>query len=189
MNNQNKPNFNSSWPPYPMKNGMYMPNMDPYAMPIGVSFPLYPLYNYDNSDELDKDFCCIKDLYPSIARKIQKEIEIECDKLEYEGSCMFDEVPDKIHLGMLVDHIYLKMQELDKADPSLRTENLNPQGNPFGNNELNNSPPSSPLRYSGPQPDYQADGRPNWLHSLIEIMLYNEMYDRRRRYRRRKRWY
>lgn len=37
-----------------------------------------------------------KYLYPAEVNEIQKEIEEVCDKMEYDGSVMYDEFPDKI---------------------------------------------------------------------------------------------
>lgn len=43
----------------------------------------------------------MKAFYPREALEIQEIIEQECDKLEYEGSIMYDEYPDKYQLEQL----------------------------------------------------------------------------------------
>ena len=67
-----------------------MPPCTPYNTPMGV--PLYPLYGYDNCEDLDRDMKYMKQIYPNTAKRIQREIDNECDKLEYDGSIMFDNV-------------------------------------------------------------------------------------------------
>ena len=44
----------------------------------------------------------MKSYYPETARRIQEKVEEECDLLDYEGSRMYDEYPDRYmlyHLG------------------------------------------------------------------------------------------
>ena len=40
--------------------------------------------------ELEADNSYLKYLYPKITRQISEFVEEECDKMEYEGSLMFD---------------------------------------------------------------------------------------------------
>lgn len=44
----------------------------------------------------------MKSYYPKTAKKIQEKVEEECDLLDYEGSRLYDEYPDRYmlyHLG------------------------------------------------------------------------------------------
>lgn len=194
MNQQNQ-DFNS----YTKGNNMFFSNynipqrpfISKYNIPAGIQtgVPMFPLYGYDNSEDYDKDVTYMKQLYPKAVLQIQKEVDEECDKLEYDGSCMFDECPDKNHLNMIVDTIYDRVAALDSEAFSLETEDLKANQRPF-------YPPFYPCdprdRYCPPphypRPDYR-DGRPDWLRGIIGILLFNEMNNRRRRYRSRKRWF
>ncbi|MCI8752717.1 MAG: hypothetical protein HFH66_15450 [Lachnospiraceae bacterium] len=49
-------------------------------------------------------------LYPPEIKDIQMEIEEICDKMEYDGSIMFDECPDKVS----VERIVKRLCEKDK---------------------------------------------------------------------------
>lgn len=51
--------------------------------------------------ELEQDNTYLKYLYPQITQEISNFVEEECDKMEYEGSLMFDEFPDKTALQIL----------------------------------------------------------------------------------------
>lgn len=130
--------------------------------------------------QFEKDYVYMKSLCPAIVRKIQREIDEQCDQLEYTGSCMFDELPDRIHLSTIINTVYMKVQQYDKDDPELQAEELS--YNPLTAMSYRrcsgfSCPPPPPIS------DYNQYGRPNWMRNLIEVMLYNEMLYRRRRYR------
>lgn len=46
-----------------------------------------------------------KYLYPAEVSELQKEIEEACDKMEYDGSVMYDEFPDKITIEAMSKNI------------------------------------------------------------------------------------
>ena len=140
-----------------------MQGIDPFAIPAGMNHPLYPMAGYDNSRELDHDMSMMKEMYPLLVRQILLEIENECDKLEYAGSFMFDEIPDKTLILMLTDKFH-------------------DRGHDKGHRPPGHYPPS---HCSDRNPDCHPDGSPNWLSGLINVLLCGEMCDRRRRYRRR----
>lgn len=51
----------------------------------------------------EKDFDNIKRLYPKTAQSLLSLIEDICDKMEYNGSMMYDEYPDKISIQKICD--------------------------------------------------------------------------------------
>ena len=50
---------------------------------------------------METDNTYLKYLYPKITRQISEFVEEECDKMEYEGSLMFDLFPDKTALQLM----------------------------------------------------------------------------------------
>ncbi|CDA30117.1 MULTISPECIES: hypothetical protein [Eubacterium] len=48
----------------------------------------------------------VKEMYPKAFAKIQSTIEEECDKMDYVGSPMYDEYPDKTRLLGIRDRIF-----------------------------------------------------------------------------------
>ena len=48
----------------------------------------------------------MKSLYPAAAKRLIPYIEEECDRLEYEGSMMYDEYPDQLQLRLMCRRIY-----------------------------------------------------------------------------------
>ena len=70
-------------------------------------------------EEAQADAAILKSLYPARARKIWPQVEDICDRMEYDGSIMFDEYPDK----NLVRRQVLKIQEgIGNASNGLENE-------------------------------------------------------------------
>ena len=46
-----------------------------------------------------------KYLYPAEVGKIQREVEEACDRMEYDGSLMYDEYPDKVQVEAMARKI------------------------------------------------------------------------------------
>lgn len=62
-----------------------------------------------NALAYQKDVEYMKKQLSSPIQVIQREVDDICDQLEYTGSIMFDEYPDKVYLGLLVDNIMLNL--------------------------------------------------------------------------------
>lgn len=105
--------------------------------------------------------------YPRIAQEIQQYVEEECDKLEYEGSMMFDEYPDRIMLMRLAEKITEKMKDFSEEEALLNPE-------PAENKIL--SEQSADRR--------RPEGDRNWLGDFVQVLLLDEMHRRRCRHRR-----
>jgi hypothetical protein len=148
-----------SYPPYQGIPNMYLPNTNPYNVPMGI--PMFPLYGYDNSADLDHDLEYMKQLYPKTAKAIQKEIDNECDKIEYDGSMMFDEYPDKESLDKLIDRVYDRIKQIED-EPQVEINSL----------------------YF-----YPPRRNTNYLRDIVSLLFLSEIFNRRRRHRGRKRWY
>lgn len=53
----------------------------------------------------EKEFEMMKSYYPETAEKIQEKVEEECQLLDYEGSRLYDEYPDKFMLHQMCRRI------------------------------------------------------------------------------------
>ena len=58
-------------------------------LPYYMAYPMPLLYDDDRIARRDLDY--MKSLYPAAAKRLIPYIEEECDRLEYEGSMMYDE--------------------------------------------------------------------------------------------------
>lgn len=120
-----------------------MQQFDVPKMPFYMSYPMQNLYLTEM--EYEKDMDRMKELYPREVRRVLEAVEDECDKMEYEGSLMFDEYPDRLMMARLTERIYGDVTDGAKGDDTLK--------------------------------------------SLIGVMLSSEMYRRRCRHRRCRRWW
>ena len=70
----------------------------PWLYPYGSSRHYISLWNDPEQMEDVEDKKRIMEMYPLMARRLQPYVEDCCDRLEYEGSMMYDEYPDRFML-------------------------------------------------------------------------------------------
>ena len=86
-------------------------------LPFYMAYPL-PMY-YQQEDSVTRDLEYLQQMYPSQARKFQKTIAETLDHIDYEGSMIYDEYPDKWQLYKLSKDITDRIRREDeKVDPS-----------------------------------------------------------------------
>ena len=160
-------NFMSYHQGYPMPGAM-MPVESPMAPWMGMAggYPVYPANMYPQAylDEMqnERDMKKMKELYPEVAKDVLSVVEDECDQMEYDGSMMFDEYPDKVMFEQIKNRIYDKVQEKYPVEE----EDDRDQAMVMQQEVYRRYPP-----------------RKNWLGDIIEVLLYQEMYRRRCRRR------
>lgn len=198
------------------------PQQNMSKVPFYMAYPMQTVY----MEELEyaRDLEKLKGMYPKEVRSLQELVEDECDKMEYEGSLMFDEYPDRVMVDRIVKRIYnsaeenqpeLQRMEATECDmgeyereqyeegayeefqeQDMEAEELPLEGNliaqrgPGGPGWGPGRPPGRPPgpgwgpgRPPGPPP------RNPGLQNLIEVLLFNEMYQRRCRHKRCRRWW
>ncbi len=134
----------------------------PGKQPFYMTNPIQNLYMTEL--EYQRDLDRMKEMYPLEVRKVQELVEEECDKMEYEGSLMFDEYPDRLMLRQICKRIRDKAGLSEsREDTDAPMEGQNVRGSGCGRNGCGNG--------------------------LVEILLFNEMFHRRCRYRRCRRWW
>lgn len=80
--------------------------MDPERFyPFYVAYANPMLYSQEKIQE--KEFEKMKSYYPEMAGKIQEQVEIEVDRIDYDGSMLYDEYPDKY----MMYHICRRIRE------------------------------------------------------------------------------
>lgn len=53
-----------------------------------------------------RDYDYMKSIYPETAKRLIPFVEEECDRMEYDGSMMYDEYPDQLQLRLMCRRIY-----------------------------------------------------------------------------------
>ena len=71
--------------------------------PFYMTYPMRNLYLTEM--EYEKDMERMKELYPREVHQLQKLVEHRCDMLEYEGSRIYDENPDRYMLEREVERV------------------------------------------------------------------------------------
>lgn len=147
--NSNSINFNDG--SYPDQ----IPNYNSYQsmyLPSGLQLPDVDDEGFDESD-----IEYMKSLYPEFCRRIQAYIDEECDRLEYDGSYMYDEYPDRETVERITDRIY----DMIDQDERMRTSEV----------EKNTEDVKSQQFYR----NY------NLQRDLVKVLFLNELFNRRRR--------
>lgn len=120
-------------------------------LPYYMAYPL-PL-QFDDERIERRDFEYIKGMYPFAAKRLLPYVEAECDRMEYEGSMIYDEYPDQLQLRLMCGRIYDKVSDLDDVYEDA-------------------------LGYE--VQEYRSRRRNNdWLQDMITVMLFQEIYKRR----------
>lgn len=81
---------------------------------------MYKRFTSFEEDSEDAEF--LKSLYPPELMKLQLLVEEECDKLEFDGSIMFDQYPDKVRVLRVVDKIENKYMEDSNKDDKYKED-------------------------------------------------------------------
>ena len=153
-------------PPYPM----FPPNT---PMPYFWNQPMGEEMFWNESgmteEDLDRELEQIMEMYPSKAKEIQRKVMELCDSIDYEGSIMYDEYPDRFVLSRYCDKIYSEMAPEDMEE-TLEMESVESQEVSATRRE----PCRNCRRNDG--------GR-----DLIDVLFFNEIFRRRRR-KKHRRW-
>lgn len=146
-------------------------------MPYFMAYPM--MDGTDAEDKNQRDYEYMKQMYPKRLQRLKDIIEEECDKLEYEGSIMFDEYPDRLSLMQLCRIIEQQAQELSMQEVYEAMQRRPGPGMP--------PPPGRPGPGMPPPPGRPGPGMPppqdNWMQDIIQGLLFDEMHRRRCRYR------
>lgn len=84
-------------------------------LPFYMAYPL-PMY-YQPEDTVTRDLEYLQQMYPVEAKKYQKTIAEVLDKLDYDGSMIYDEYPDKWQIYRLTQIIVDKIKEQQEEQP------------------------------------------------------------------------
>lgn len=142
----------SGWNPYEGEEEEYLPY---FAKPEFAQV-------LEEQKQMEQDLRRMQSMYPSAAKTILPYIMEECDRMEYEGSSMFDQYPDQTTVMNIQNRIYdqvkeqFQVEETQAPDEILSMQNHGARRDPRGK---------------------------NWLDDLVRVLLIQEMHHRRCRHR------
>lgn len=129
-------------------------------LPFYMAYPF--LMPFDQEREQEKDLQLMQSYYSRRASRIQQKVERECDRMEYDGSMMFDEYPDKF----MMEHLCRKIER-----------------------EILSEDEKEDQQQSRTDTRAMERDRGDGLRDLIGVLLFNEMFRRRCRHRRCRRFF
>lgn len=156
---------------YNLKNGLFLPENDA------------------ETDELIRDIEYMKEMYPEEIKMVSLAVEEECDKLEYEGSPMLVEYPDREEMRKIARKVYntLTDQGKIKTENDLKLSDLVEKGMM---SITEDDETGSAYADTQSAPPYVPEG-PGYVNCvmrhIIEMLICNEFCVRRDRHRRRRR--
>lgn len=133
-------------------------------LPFYMAYPL-PMY-YQEEDTVTRDLEYLQQMYPSEAKRYQKIIAEILNQIDYEGSCIYDEYPDRWQLYRLTQTVMDKIKRMERSENSM--------GNKAHGSE-NDSADGV-----GENAAFAAAERP-WgqIEELVQVLLYYEIYKKR----------
>ncbi len=84
-------------------------------LPFYMAYPL-PMY-YQQEDSVTRDLEYLQQMYPMQAKKYQKLIAETLDHIDYEGSMIYDEYPDKWQIYRITQIIVDKIRNAEGEQP------------------------------------------------------------------------
>ncbi len=166
-------------------------------MPFYMTYPMQNLYMAEM--EYEKDMERMKGMYPREIQQLLQMIARHCDEMEYEGSRIYDENPDRMMLEEEARRLY---ERFLRENPQYQNAMPYPdRPMPIPERPMPERPmprPDRPMpRPDRPMPRNDMEGQQHhhrrnedsWLRSLIDVLFYDEIYRRRCRNRRCRRWW
>lgn len=129
-------------------------------LPFYMAYPL-PMY-YQEEDTITRDLEYLQQMYPAEAKRYQKMIAETLNQMDYEGSMIYDEYPDKWQLYRLTKIIMDKIKKMESMEP---VEQMN-MGEDRDNTE---------------EMMQNKKTEESWEHleEFIQVLLYYEIYKKR----------
>ena len=136
-------------------------------LPYYMAYPMPLTYDDERNERLDFEY--LKSMYPDVPKRILPYVEEECDRMEYDGSMIFDEYPDKLQLRLMRGRICKNIRKNERMFSEGSNMDISENGSETVQMEMLFRPSQ---RYA-------------WLEDIVEVMLYQELYRRRCNHRRR----
>ena len=169
-------------------------------MPYSLMYPYPDLYMREMETERDLQY--LQQMYTADAKRMQKKVEEELDKLEYEGSMMYDEYPDRVSMLLICDRIEKALAGEDAERQAKEEADRDAKANMRPGTGADMRPGMGadmrPDMGTGKRSDMEPDEEMNAMdmrrrgrrdrddfrfdrdrRNLLEVLLFNEMHKRR----------
>ena len=82
-------------------------------LPYYMTYEMPLMFQDDRMCRRDYDY--MKSVYPDTAKRLMPFVEEECDRMEYDGSMMYDEYPDRLQLRLMCRRIYDRAKDGEES--------------------------------------------------------------------------
>lgn len=90
-------------------------------LPFYMTYPM-PLF-YQEEDSVQRDLEYLQQMYPDEAKRYQRKVASILDKIDYEGSMIYDEYPDRMRLYQLAEDILNQIKREDMEETGKTEDN------------------------------------------------------------------
>lgn len=91
------------------------------VLPFYMTYPM-PLF-YQEEDSVQRDLEYLQQMYPAEAKRYQRIVASILDKIDYEGSMIYDEYPDRMRLYQLAENILNQIKREEMMETGETEEN------------------------------------------------------------------
>lgn len=126
-------------------------------------------------DRILEDLEYLQQMYPTYARKYQSAISSIVDKMDYDGSFLYDQYPDKLTIQRMVESVMVIIKTNEK-EPVIETMSEKTMQDIVEQNRLTNNPTEHTLTENAPWMEKEP-----WIRELVTVLMYYEILMRRRR--------
>lgn len=137
-------------------------------VPFFMAYPEFPCLKKQDLPEEDtawQDFEYLRKIYPTLLAKWQRRVEEVLDRMDYEGSMIYDEYPDRVslqNLGEAVARILDGMKDDGGKRPAEEAG-------------------TRPTETAGETSENLDPLREEYLRGLAQVLVCNEIYRRRQK--------
>lgn len=160
-------------------------------------------------DRILEDLEYLKQMYPTYARKYQNAISSVVDKMDYEGSFIYDQYPDKLTIQRMVESVMVIIKTNEDAanasdagmqrmgtmpgkitamqgesENAMQARPAPPAQNDLGQNAINSNMMDNALTEQAPWHEKEP-----WIRELVTVLMYYEILMRRRQKNKFNRYY
>lgn len=140
-------------------------------MPFFMAYPEYPCLRKQEPREEDdawQDFEYLRKTYPALLTKWQRRVEEVLDRMDYEGSMIYDEYPDRVSLQNLGEAVARILEGMKEEGTRLAEEAGTHSAEEAGTHPAEAREISDPLKEE-------------YLLGLAQVLVRNEVYRRRQK--------
>lgn len=137
-------------------------------LPFYMAYPL-PMY-YQEEDTVTRDLEYLQQMYPSEAKRYQKIIAEILNQIDYEGSCIYDEYPDKWQLYRLTKTIMDKIRRMEKTGEDFTG---------FSGAADKAADRMEAAEMAVPEMAGMQEKPWEWIEEFVQVLLYYEIYKKR----------